>query len=119
MRPGNSYAYTIELCNYRENSDDTHLRLVAAELSVAVRKPLQTNGELDVAAAHDVLNLELRKLGVEAKLLDDTGILARGQPRVVLRLGTRHDHLARRKNECCRLRLTDTHDHGGETLEKA
>ena len=76
----------------------TNLWLVAAELSVAVRKPLQTNGKLDVTAANDVLDFELGKLGVESKFLNDTSIFARRQPRVVLRLRARNDHLSRRKN---------------------
>lgn len=37
----------------------THLWLITAELSVAVRKPLQANGELHVTTAHNVLNLKL------------------------------------------------------------
>ena len=101
-------------CNHGEI---THLRLVAAELSVAVRKTLQADGELDVTTADDVLNLELRELGVEAELLDNTRILARRQPRVVLRLGTGDDHLARREDESGRLGITDTHDHGRKTLQ--
>ena len=95
---------------------DTHLRLVAAELSVAVCESLQTNGEFDVTTTDDVLNLELRELGVEAELLDNTCVLARRQARVVLRLGTRDDHLARGENKCRRLGVADTHDDGGETL---
>ena len=61
---------------------------------MAVRKALQTNGELDVATTNDVLDFEFRKLGVEAELLNDASIFARCQPRVVLRLRTRHDHLS-------------------------
>ena len=96
----------------------THLRLVAAELSVAVRKSLQPNGELDVATAHNILDLELGELGVEPKLLHNTCVLARRQPRVVFRLRTRHDHLARREDQRGRLGVADTHDHRRETLQK-
>ena len=94
----------------------TYLRFVTAELSVAVRKTLQTNGKLDVTRAHDVLNLELGELGVETKLLDDTRVLARSQSRVVLALRTGDDHLAGSKDKSSRLGITDTHDDGGETL---
>ena len=83
---------------------------------MAVRKTLQTNGELDVTTADDVLNFEFRELGVETKLLNDASVLARRQPRVVLRLRARNDHLSRRKDKCSRLWITDPHDDGGETL---
>lgn len=52
------------------------LRLIGAEVVMARRKTLQTNGELDVTGADDILDLEIRELRVEAKLLDDTGILS-------------------------------------------
>ena len=55
----------------------THLRLVTAKLSVRVRQPLQSNGELDVAGANDVLDLEFRELCVEAELLNNAGVFAR------------------------------------------
>lgn len=83
---------------------------------MAVRKPLQTDRELDIATADNVLDFEFRKLGVEAKFLDDASIFARRQPRVVLRLRARNDHLARRENQRSRLGITDPHDDGGETL---
>ena len=94
----------------------THLGLVTAELPVAVREALQTNGELHVATADDVLDLEFRELGIEAELLDDPCIFARRQPRVVLALRTSDDHLARREDQSGCLRITDTHDNRGETL---
>lgn len=59
--------------------DREKLGLVTTELSVAVCKTLKTNRKLDIAAAHDVLDLELRKLGVKTKLLDDARVLARRQ----------------------------------------
>ena len=52
------------------------LRLVRAEIVMAGRKTFQTNGELDVARAHDVLNLEVGELGIETELLDDASILS-------------------------------------------
>ena len=84
---------------------------------MAVRETLQTNGELEVTRADDVLNLELGKLRIEAEFLNDAGVLARRQTRVIFRLCTRDDHLARREDERGRLRVTDTHDDRGETLE--
>jgi len=96
----------------------TNLWFITAELTVAVCKPLQTNRELDVTTANDILDFELRKLGVESKLLNNASVLARRQPRVVLRLRARNDHLSRRENQGCRLGITDPHDDGGETLLK-
>lgn len=96
----------------------THLWLVAAELSVGVSQSLQANGELDVATAHDVLNLEFRKLRVEAQLLHDASVFARRQSRVVLGLCTRDDHLARGEDESRRLRFANTHDDSCETLRR-
>ncbi|KAJ3479496.1 hypothetical protein NLI96_g9014 [Meripilus lineatus] len=49
----------------------TYLGFITAELSVTVGKTLQSDRELDVTRITDVLNLEFRKLGVKAKLLDD------------------------------------------------
>lgn len=40
------------------------------------------------------LNLEVRELGVETQLLDNTGVLAAGKLRVILGLGTGNNHLA-------------------------
>lgn len=91
-------------------------RLIGAEVVMATRQTLQTDGELDVARADDVLDLEIRELGIEAKFLDDTRVLAGRQLRVIFRLGTGDDHLARGKDQRGGLGLTDTHDHGGETL---
>jgi hypothetical protein len=79
-------------------------------------KTLQTDGELDVTGPDDILDLEVRELGVETELLDNTGVLARGELRVVLRLGTSDDHLARGEDQSGGLGLTDTHNHGSETL---
>jgi hypothetical protein len=51
-------------------------RLVRAEVMMATRQTLQTNWELDVAGANNVLDLEVRELCVEAELLNDTRVLA-------------------------------------------
>lgn len=77
---------------------------------------LQTDGELDVAGADDVLDLKVRELGIEAKLLDDARVLAGGQLGVVLGLGTGDNHLARGEDQGGGLGLTNTHDNGRETL---
>ena len=54
--------------------------------------------------------LNSEKLGVGTKLLNDASVLARRQPRVVLRLRTHNDHLSRRKNEGSRLGIADPQD---------
>ena len=94
----------------------TNLWLITTKLSVAVCKTLKTNRKLDVGATNDVLNLEFKKFGVEAKFLDNARVLARRQARVVFTLGTSHDHLPRRENECGRLGIANPHDDSGETL---
>lgn len=93
------------------------LRLVRAEVVMLGSQTLEADGELDVARADNVLDLEVGELGIEAELLDDARILARRQLRVILRLCARDDHLARGEDERRGFRLADTHDHGGETLE--
>lgn len=97
----------------------THLRLITAELAVAVCKPFKTNGELDIARAYNVLNLELGKFGVKAQFLHNTRVFTRRQTRIILRLCTGNDHLARRKDEGSSLRITDTHNDGRKTLDHA
>lgn len=91
-------------------------RLVGAEMVVTRGQTLQTDGELDIAGADNILDLEIRELGVETKLLDDTRVLAGCQLGVILRLGTSDDHLAGSEDESGGLGLSDTHDDGGETL---
>lgn len=70
------------------------LRLIRAEIVMARCKTFQTNGKLDVAGANDVLDLEVRELRIETKLLDDTSILAGCKLGIILRLGSSDDHLA-------------------------
>lgn len=70
------------------------LRLVRAEVVMLGGQTLEADGELDVARADNVLDLEVGELGVEAELLDDARILARRQLGVIFRLRTRYDHLA-------------------------
>ena len=47
------------------------------------RKTFKADRELDIARADDVLNLEIRELGVKAKLLDDSCVFTRRQSRVL------------------------------------
>ena len=56
---------------------NNHLWFVTAELPVAEleRQTLQPNGEFDITTAHNVLDFELRELGVETKLLDYSSVL--------------------------------------------
>lgn len=93
-------------------------RFVRTEIVVATGQALQTDGELDVARTDNVLDLEIRELGVETKLLDDTRVLPGRQLGVVLRLGTSDDHLSRSENQRSGFRFPNTHDHGSETLRK-
>lgn len=83
---------------------------------MAAGQALQTDGKLDVAAADDVLNLKVRELGIEAELLNDARIFAAGQLAIILRLGTRHDHLAGSEDERRGLGFSNAHDDGCETL---
>lgn len=107
--------YNLRL-HHTVNQTREQLRFVGTEVVVARGETLQTNGELDIARTDDVLDLEVGELGVETELLDDTGVLARSKLRVVLRLGTSHDHLAGSEDQSSSLGFTDTHDDGGETL---
>ena len=92
------------------------LGLVRAEVVMLGSKTLETDGELDVARTDDVLDLEVRELGVEAELLDDTSVLARGKLRVIFGLGTGDDHLAGREDQGGGLGFADTHDNRSKTL---
>ena len=52
------------------------LRFVRAEVVMARSKTFQTDWELDVARADNVLDLEIRELCIEAELLNDASILS-------------------------------------------
>ena len=97
---------------------NTDLRLVAGELSVAIVEALQTDREFNVAGSDDILNLEFRKLGIKAELLDDACVFARCKARVIFGFCTGDDHFARGENERGSLGFADTHDHSSETLIK-
>ena len=92
------------------------LRLVRTEVVMLGRETLEANGELDVTRSDNVLDLEVGELGVEAELLDDAGVLARRQLRVIFRLGTGDDHLATGEDQGGGLGLANAHDNGRETL---
>lgn len=51
------------------------LRLIRAKVVMATGQSLESNWELDVTRSNNVLDLEVGKLGIEAKFLDDTRIL--------------------------------------------
>ena len=66
------------------------LRLVRTEVVMTRRKAFKTDGKLDIARAHNVLDLEISKFGVKTKLLDDSCVFTRRQARVLDRGVSRH-----------------------------
>lgn len=104
--------------NHAVDETREQLRLVGAEVVMARSQTFETNGEFDVARTDNVLDLEIRELGIETELLNDARIFPRGKLRVILGLGTGHDHLARGKDKSGGLGLADAHDDGGETLHE-
>ena len=93
------------------------LRFVRREVVMATSQTFKANWELDVARPDNVLNLEVCKLGIEAELLDNTSVFATRQSAIVFRFRASHNHLARSEDESGRLRFTNTHDDGSETLQ--
>ena len=83
---------------------------------MATGKTFQANGELDVAGANDILDLEVGELGIETKLLNDTSVLARGKTTIILGLGTSDDHLSASKDQGSCLGLSNSHDDSSKTL---
>lgn len=94
------------------------LGFIGAEVVMARCKSFQANGEFDITRADDVLDLEVRELGVKSELLNNTSVFARREFRVIFRLGTSNDHLARSKDQSSGLGFTNTHDDGSETLDR-
>ena len=92
------------------------LGLIRAEVVMLGGKAFQADRELDVAGADNVLDLEVGELGIEAELLDDTGIFAGRKLRIIFRLCTGNHHLARGEDERGRLGIADAHDDSGKTL---
>jgi hypothetical protein len=70
----------------------------------------------DIQGPNDILHLELSGEDVVAQLVDNACKLSRGQPRIVLALGSRDNYLAARKNETCGFWLANAHDDGRETF---
>ena len=85
---------------------------------MATSQTFKANWELNVARPDNVLNLEVCKLGIEAELLNNTGVFATRQSAIVFRFRAGHNHLARSEDESGRLRFTNTHDDGSETLQR-
>ena len=90
--------------------------LVTAEVMMLGRKTFETNRELDIARPNDVLDLEIRELGIKPQLLDDAGVLAAGKFAVILGFGTGDDHFPGGEDQGGSFGVADPHDHGGETL---
>ncbi len=61
--------------NHAVDETREQLRLVGAKVVMARSQTFETNGELDIARTNDVLDLEIRELGVEAELLNDARVL--------------------------------------------
>lgn len=59
------------------NETREQLWLVRAKVVMAASKTLEADGELDIARANDVLDLEIRELCVEPKLLNDPSVFPR------------------------------------------
>lgn len=89
------------------------------ERTVSIGQSFKTDRELDITGTDNVLNLKVRELCREAQLLNDTGVLARRQLGIILRLCTSNDHLSRSKDKSRGLWFTNSHDHSGETLHVA
>ena len=57
-----------------------HFWFVTAELTVAICKTFQTNGELYITASNYVLNFEFGELRIEPQFLYYSGVLPRRKP---------------------------------------
>ena len=67
------------------------LRLIGAEVVMTRRKAFKTDWKLDITRADNVLDLEVRELGVKTKLLDNACVFARRQPRILARGVSKHE----------------------------
>jgi hypothetical protein len=76
MSPGKSCFQIVRKTYPHPQVAVTNLRLIARELSMAVCQSFQTDGELDITTAHNILDLEFGELGIETKLLYDSRVLA-------------------------------------------
>jgi len=71
------------------------LGFVCAVLEMAAAEPFEGDGELHVARANDVLNLEVLEAHLEADALDPLGIDARSLLALLHRFGPSAHHLTR------------------------
>jgi len=92
------------------------LRLIGAKVMMLGGETFETDGELDVTRADDVLDLEVGEFSIEAKLLDNTRVFARRKLGIIFGLCSSYNHLAGGEDQGGRFRFTDTHDDGCETL---
>lgn len=116
-----------------------HLWLIGRVHAVAVGEPFQSNGKSNIATgfrsryqqgkriintfplysrSDNVLNLEFAETSIKAELLNDTSVLSTCQTGIIFTLSTSHNHLSTGKDECRRLRFPNSHNHGGESLQK-
>ena len=93
------------------------LWFIRTEVVMPAGKTLETDRELDIARSHDVLDLEVGELGVEAELLNNPCVFAGSEFGVIFRLCARDHHLARGKNQRRGFGFTDAHDDGGKSLD--
>ena len=57
-------------------------------------KTFQSDWELDVTRADNVLNLEIRELGTEAEFLDDSSVFARCEFAIVFGFLYEYEHMS-------------------------
>ena len=63
--------------NHSVNQSREQFRLVRAEVMMARGEALEAYGKLDITGANNVLNLKIRKLGIEPKFLNNASVLDR------------------------------------------
>ena len=68
---------------------------VGRELAMRQHQTLKSDGKLHVTGPHHVLDFELFEFCRKSQFLNDSGILASGEPGVLFWLGPRTNHLAR------------------------
>ena len=70
---------------YQTYETGEKLRLIRAEMVMTRRETFETDGELDVTRADNILNFKIRKLGIKTKFLNDSCVFTRRQARVLVR----------------------------------
>ena len=81
---------------------------------VSIHKSLKSDWEFHVARADNVLDFEVCELGWEIELLNNPCILPCCELRSLLTLGSCAHHLSWHKNECCCLRVANSHNYGSK-----